>query len=127
MATDPRLTRREREIMGILYRSGEATARQVLEEMREPPSYSAVRAFLRLLEEKGHVRHKQVGRSYVYRPKVGPARARRSALRHVVDTFFSGSAEQCVASILDMEAGELSSDELERLSALIENAKKNGG
>jgi predicted transcriptional regulator len=127
MPTDRQLTRREREIMAILYRSGEARAREVLEAMREPPSYSAVRAFLRLLEEKGHVRHKQVGRSYVFRPTVGPARARRSALRHVVDTFFSGSAEQCVASILDMEVEALSSEELERLAELIEKAKKNGG
>src|SRR6185369_10665131 len=93
------LTRRERQIMDILYRRGKATAHEVLEELADPPSYSAVRALLRLLEERGHVKHTQEGQRYVYAPAVARGDARRSALAHLVRTFFAGSIEQAVASL----------------------------
>src|SRR5215813_9978449 len=95
------LTRREREIMDILYRRGRATAHEVLEDLADPPSYSAVRALLRLLEERGHVRHAQEGQRYVYSPAVTRGDARRSALAHVVRTFFAGSVEQAVATLVE--------------------------
>jgi predicted transcriptional regulator len=119
-----RLSRREREIVDILYRLGEASVADVLGAMADPPSYSAVRAMLRLLEEKGHVRHRTVGRRYVYAARVPRARASREAMRHFVKTFFDGSVERCVASILDSEAQRLSEEELERLSALIDEARR---
>lgn len=123
MATHLKLSRREREILEILYRRGEASVAGVLESMDLPPSYSAVRALLRLLEEKGHIKHRQEGRKYVYSPKVNPGRARRSALRHLVRTFFSGSVEQCVAAIINMEGRSFSDEELDRLAGLIEEAR----
>jgi predicted transcriptional regulator len=109
--------------VSILYRRREATVKGVLDSMRDPPGYSAVRALLRLLEEKGHVKHRQVGRRYVYRPTVGLGQARRSALRHLVRTFFGGSVEQCVTSMLDMDAGKLTDAQLDRLSEIIEEAR----
>ena len=124
MTVKPPLTRREREIMDILYRRGRATAAEVLEDMPDPPSYSAVRALLRLLEEHGHAKHVQDGPRYVYLPAVARGDARKSALSHVVTTFFDGSVEQAVASLV--ERSKLSSDELDRLSQLIEKAKKEG-
>jgi BlaI family transcriptional regulator, penicillinase repressor len=120
------LSRRERQIMDVLYRQGKATAADVREGMPDPPSYSAVRAMLRILEEKGHVRHEQDGPRYLYLPTVGRERAKRSALRHLVNTFFEGSAEQVVAALLDVSAPELSDAELARLSAMIEKARKEG-
>lgn len=129
--THPRhkkLSRREREIVDILYRLGEASAADVLAAMEDPPSYSAVRALLRLLEEKGHVRHRLEGKRYLYAPRVSAATARRSALRHLMQTFFDGSVEQAVASLLDAEAAKLSDAELDRLAELIERARiKDGG
>ena len=100
---------------------------EVLEAMPDPPSYSAVRALLRLLEEKGHLKHRQVGRKYVFFPTVAPSRARRSALRNVLQTFFDGSVEQAVASLLDMNGRRLSDEELDRLSVLIDRVKEEGG
>ena len=88
------LSPRERQIMDVVYRRGSATVQEVLEEMPDPPSYSAVRATMRVLEEKGRLRHKEEGRKYVYHPAVAPERARRNALQHIVKTFFGGSAEQ---------------------------------
>jgi predicted transcriptional regulator len=128
MATAPHLhlSRRERQIMEIIYRLGQASAAEVLEALPDPPSYSAVRATLRLLEEKGHLRHKQTGKKYVFLPTVAVSRARRSALRNVLHTFFDGSVEHAVASLLDLRAQNLSEAELERLSKLIEGAKKGG-
>jgi predicted transcriptional regulator len=120
------LSRRERQIMDVLYRQGKATAAEVREGMPEPPSYSAVRAMLRILEEKGHVRHEQDGPRYLYVPTVGRERAKRSALRHLVNTFFEGSAEQVVAALLDVSAPEMTDAELSRLSAMIEKARKEG-
>src|SRR6185436_6583746 len=118
------LTRREREIMDILYRRGRATAHEVLEDLAEPPSYSAVRALLRLLEERGHVQHAEEGQRYVYSPAVARSDARKSALAHVVKTFFAGSVEQAVATLVESSRTKLSRDELERLSDLIDRARK---
>lgn len=122
----PSLTRREREIMDILHRHGRATAQEVLDELPDAPSYSAVRALLRLLEERGHVRHTQEGQHYVYRPTVGRGEARRSALAHVVKTFFAGSVEETVAALVESSRTKLSPEELDRLSDLIDRAKKEG-
>lgn len=118
------LSRRERQIMDLLFQRGRATAADVQEGLPEAPSYSAVRALLRILEEKGHVRHEQDGPRYVYIPKADRERARQSALKHVVQTFFDGSAEQAVSALLGSEAPRMGADELERLAALIERARK---
>ena len=126
MVNKPELTRRERQIMDVIYRLGRATAQDVLDHIPEPPSYSAVRALLRLLEERGHVRHVTEGQKYVYLPAVGRSDARRSALSHVVRTFFGGSVEQAIATLVDSSRAKLSPEELERLSDLIEKAKKEG-
>jgi predicted transcriptional regulator len=120
------LTRREREIMDILYRRGRATAHEVLEELSDPPGYSAVRALLRLLEERGHVKHSEDGQRYVYAPAVARGDARRSALAHLVKTFFAGSVEQAVAALVESPRSKLSREELDRLSDLIDRAKQEG-
>ena len=120
------LSRRERQIMDILYRFGRVTAGEVLENLPEPPSYSAVRAMLRVLEEKGHIKHLQDGPRYLYVPTLGVEKARKSALRHMLQTFFDGSTEQAVAALLDLSKPEMSEQELERLSTLIHEAKKEG-
>ena len=122
----PTLTRREREIMDILYRRNRATAHEVLADLDDPPSYSAVRALLRLLEERGHVKHAEDGQRYVYSPAVTRGDARRSALAHVVKTFFAGSVEQAVATLVESSRSKLSRDELDRLSDLIDRAKREG-
>jgi predicted transcriptional regulator len=118
------LTRRERQIMDILFRRGRATAAEVLAELPGNPSYSTVRTQLRVLEEKGHARHEEDGVRYVYMPAVARVTARKSALRHVIDTFFDGSTEKVVAALLGGEATRLSSEEIDRLAALIARAKK---
>src|SRR5436190_5448524 len=118
------LTRRERQIMDILYRRGRATAGEVVDEMSGNPSSSTVRTQLRVLEEKGHVRHEEEGLRYVYMPAVPRHAVRKSALRHLVDTFFDGSTEKVVGALLGGEAARLSDDELERLADLIAKAKK---
>lgn len=122
----PQLSRRERQIMDVLYARGQATVAQVRRQLPDPPSYSAVRALLRVLEEKGHVEHHQDGPRYVYRPSVPRAEARDSALRHLLETFFDGSAEGAVAALLDLEAGELAPEELDRMAAMIEQARREG-
>ena len=119
------LTRRERQIMDILFRRGRATAAEVMDELPGDTTYSTVRTQLRVLEDKGHVRHEQDGPRYVYVPTVARDKAKRSALRHVVQTFFDGSAEQVVAALLDGSASRLSDAELDRLARLIE-ARKEG-
>lgn len=119
------LSRRERQIMDVVYRLGRATAADVLDGMPEPPSYSAVRTMLRLLEEKGHLRHEQDGPRYVYVPTVARDRARRSALDHLVRTFFDGSTEDVVAALL-ARGDRPSDEELERLARLIEQARAEG-
>jgi len=120
------LTRREREIMDILYRRGRATAAEVLEDMANAPTYSAVRALLRILEDEGHIKHVQDGPRYVYLPAVARNDARKSALSHLVTTFFDGSVEQAVATLVESSRSKLSREELERLSQLIDKAKKEG-
>ena len=120
------LSRRERQIMDAIYRRGQATAAEVLEDLPDPPSYSAVRAMLRVLEEKGHLRHDQQGPRYVFLPTVPRDKARRSALKQLVQTFFEGSTEQTVAALLDLSASKLSDAELDRLSQLINEARKEG-
>ncbi len=120
------LTRRERQIMDIVYRRGHATAAEVLAELPDPPSYSAVRALLRILEEKGYLRHQQEGPRYVFLPTLARDKARRSALKQMVQTFFDGSAEQAVAALLDMSQPRLSQADLDRLVRLIGKARKEG-
>jgi BlaI family penicillinase repressor len=120
------LSRRERQIMDILYRSGKASASDVLNAMPDPPSYSAVRAMLRVLEEKGHVKHQEEGLKYVFTPVVAPDKAKRSAVKHVMETFFNGSAEQIVAALLDVSSSKLTRGELDRMAEMIEKAKKEG-
>ena len=120
------LTRRERQIMDILYRRGRATANEVLEDLPGAPHYSTVRTQLRVLEEKGHVTHEEDGVRYVYMPALPRRAARKSALRHLVDTFFDGSAEQVVAAVLGGEGARLSEEELDRIADLIDKAKKEG-
>lgn len=109
--------------MDIVYRTGEATAAEVRAALSDAPSYSAVRALLRILEEKGHLAHTQDGPRYVYRPTVAPEKAQRSALRHLLDTFFDNSAERAVAALLDLKSDQLSDDDLDRLTRLIDEAK----
>ena len=118
------VSRRERQIMDALYARGRASAAEVMENMPDPPSYSAVRAMLRLLEEKGLVRHEQEGQRYIYLPTVPAERARRSALTRIVQTFFGGSAEQAVAALLDMERSNLDDEQLDRLAKLIAQARE---
>jgi BlaI family penicillinase repressor len=120
------LTRRERHIMDILFRLGRATAEEVMKELSGKPSYSTVRTQLRVLEEKGHVRHEEHGRRYVYMPAVRRDAVRRSALRHVVDTFFGGSVEKVVAALLGGEAARVSEAELDRIVDLVAKARKDG-
>jgi len=120
------LTRRERQIMDILYKRGRATASEVLEDLPGNSHYSTVRTQLRVLEEKGHVTHEEAGVRYVYMPAVPRRAARKSALRHLVDTFFDGSAEQVVAAVLGGEGARLSDEELDRIAELVDKAKKEG-
>ena len=118
------LTRRERQIMDILFRRGRTTAAEVMAELPGNPSYSTVRTQLRVLEEKGHVRHEESGLRYVYVPVVTRQAARKSALRHMVDTFFDGSAEQAVAALLGGEGSRISDAEIDRIAALVDKARK---
>src|SRR3990170_2312014 len=118
------LTRRERHIMDVLFRLGRATAEEVMHELSGSPSYSTVRTQLRVLEQKGYVRHEEVGRKFVYAPVVRRQVARKSALRHVVDTFFDGSVEKVVAALLGGEAARVSEEELTRIRALVDHARK---
>ena len=118
-----RLSRRERQIMDILFRRGRAPARVVQEELPGDPSSSTVRTQLRILEEKGHVRHEEEGLRYVYRPVTPRRTARRSALRHLVETFFDGSAERAVAALLGGEARQLTEPELDRIARIVSDAR----
>ena len=118
------LSRRERQIMDILYRRGRATAADVMDELPGEPSSSTVRTQLRILEGKGHVKHEEEGLRYVYSAAVPRRAARKSALRHLVDTFFDGSAEQVVAAVLGGEAARLSDEDLNRIAALVAKARK---
>lgn len=120
------LSPRERQIMDVLYREGEATVAEVREEMVDPPSYSAVRATLRVLEEKREVRHREDGRRYVYIPEEEPEKARKDALGHIVRTFFDGEAEKAAVALLRMSEVDLDEEELARLTERIEQAREEG-
>ena len=120
------LSRRERQIIDVLYRRGRATAADVMADLPGNPSYSTVRTQLRVLEAKGHVRHEDDGQRYVYSPAVPRGTVRRSALKHLVETFFDGSVEQTVAALLGADAARLTDTELERIAELIEKARKEG-
>ena len=120
------LTRRERQIMDILFRRGRATAAEVMEELPGEPSYSTVRTQLRVLEEKGHARHEEDGVRFIYMPAVARHAARKSALRHLVETFYDGSSEKAVAALLGGEGSKLSDEQLDRIADLIAKARKEG-
>jgi predicted transcriptional regulator len=120
------LSRRERQIMDIVYRLGEVTAVGVRENLPDPPSYSAVRAMLRVLEEKGHLAHVQAGPRYVFHATLPVESARRSALRRLLRTFFDNSLEEAVATLLDVESSNVTEEELERLARMIDHARKEG-
>src|SRR3954469_15051278 len=117
---------RERQILDAIYQLGEASVADVLADLPDPPSYSAVRTMIRMLEKKGLLRHRQSGTKYVYRPTHSHESASRSALTHVLQTFFGGSATDAVAAILDVSASKLTPNDLERLEQLIEQARKEG-
>src|SRR5712692_507184 len=118
------LSRRERQIMDILYRRGRATANEVMDDLSGDPSYSTVRTQLRVLESKGHVRHEEEGLRYVYTPALPRHAARKSALRHLVETFFDGSTEKVVGALLGGEGARLSEGELDRIAEIVAKAKK---
>src|SRR3954471_20865329 len=118
------LSRRERQIMDIIYARGEAAAAEVHEALPDAPSYSAVRTLLRILEEKGHLKHREDGPRYVFMPTEPRAKASRSALQRVVQTFFDGSLSGAVAALVDERGGKLPVEELERIEAIIAAAKK---
>ena len=120
------LGRRERQIMEVVYARGKASVSEVLVSLPDPPSYSAVRATLRLLEEKGHLRHRQEGRKFVYAPTVAREKASRLALRNLLRTFFGGSIARAMACLIDLDGERLSPDDLKRLSRMIADAKKEG-
>ncbi len=111
--------------MDAIYKSGKATAAQVMDAIPDPPSYSAVRAMLRILEEKGHLQHEKAGARYIYKPTVSQKKAKKSAMSHVLTTFFEGSVSQAMAALIDL-SDDLPPEELERLTELIENAKNEG-
>ena len=126
MSEYSQLSRRERQIMEAVYRLGRATVSEVVANISDPPSYSAVRALMNVLEEKGHLRHEQDGPRYVYLPTVGREKARRSALKSLVSTFFDGSSREAIAALLELPESKLSESELEEISRLLQKAKKEG-
>jgi predicted transcriptional regulator len=126
MLKNQQFSRREREIMDIIFSRGRATATEVMDGMAEPPSYSAVRATLRILEQKGHLKHQHDGTRYVYLPTVNRERVRLSALDQLLTTFFEGSAANVVATLIERQKGTMSDDELQRLGELIAEARKEG-
>ncbi|HNQ81204.1 MAG: BlaI/MecI/CopY family transcriptional regulator [Acidobacteriota bacterium] len=126
MTNDRSLSRRERQIMDVIYELKEATVLQVLERLPDPPGYSAVRALIRVLERKGHLTHRRDGPRYVYSPLVAKEKARRNALRHVIRTFFDGSTESVMAALLDISEKNLSEDDYVRLRELIDKARREG-
>lgn len=120
------LSRRERQIMDFLYQAGRATAAEVLDALPDPPGYSAVRATLRILEQKGHVRHEEDGRAYVFIPVMKKDAARKRALSHLLKTFFDNSTEQAVAALVDLAGPRASSEELDRIRKIIDDARREG-
>lgn len=126
MKAQKSLSRRERQIMDIIYEMKEATAMQVLERLPSPPSYSAVRALLRVLENKEHLTHRQEGPRYIYAPLLSKEKAKRTALQHLMKTFFDNSTEDAVAALLDISEDDLSEEDFNRLAALIEKTRREG-
>lgn len=126
MKPKPRFSKREKEMMDIIYRRGRATAAEVMEDMADPPSYSAVRATLRVLENKGHLRHSDDGTRYVYQPTVNRDRASRSALNELMKTFFDDSAEKVVAALLESRSDQLSPEDYDRIRKLVDRARREG-
>jgi len=126
MKVQKSLSRRERQIMDIIYEMKESTAQQVLDRLPSPPSYSAVRALLRVLENKGHLTHRQEGPRYIYVPLLSKDKARRTALRHLKKTFFDNSTEDVVAALLDISEDDLSGEDFKRLVDLIEKTRREG-
>jgi len=126
MSEPTELSRRERQIMDVLHAKGEATAKEVQEQLIDAPGYSAVRALLRILEEKGHAKHREEGNRYVYLPSVSREKASQSALERVVSTFFGGSKRLAIAALLEEADAELSAKDLKRLQEIIAQAKKEG-
>ncbi len=126
MNTESHLSRRERQIMDVLHARGQATAAEVLAALPNPPGYSAVRALLRILEEKGHIKHHRDGARYVYLPRISKAAASKSALRRVVSTFFQGSVTEAMAALLESSDAKISDSELDKLQQIIHQAKKEG-
>lgn len=120
------LSRRERQIMDIIYQKGEATVAEVRKLLPDPPSYSSVRALMSVLKKKGYLKHKELGRRYIYYPTVALDRVKSSALKHLMETFFDDSAERVMAALLNIRGADLSEKELERMARLIEEAKKEG-
>jgi BlaI family transcriptional regulator, penicillinase repressor len=120
------LTKRERQIMDILYRRGRATAGEVMEDLPADSHYSTVRTQLRVLEEKGHVKHEEMGLRYVYAPTAPRSAVRQSALRHLIDTFYDGSTEKVVAALLGVEGSRMSDEQLDRIAGMLEKARKGG-
>jgi len=125
-SANPTLGRRERQIMDIVFRRGRATAAEVLAELPDPPTYTAVRGMLRWLEDKGHLRHERDGLRYVYMATADPSRVRTSALRHMVKTFFGGSPEAAVTALLELSDSKLSERDRQRLAAMVRKAKAEG-
>ena len=126
MSALPGLSRRERQIMDALHQRGRATAAEVQAALPDPPSYSSVRALLRILEEKGHIKHRRDGARYVFLPRGSPETARRSALKRVVSTFFQGSVSEAVAALLETADSQLPDSELHKLQQMIDQARKAG-
>ncbi|HPA45485.1 MAG TPA: BlaI/MecI/CopY family transcriptional regulator [bacterium] len=127
MESHAKLSRRERQLMDIIYRRGRASVAEVMEDMADVPSYSSVRTILRILEEKGHLRHEKQGPRFVFRPTVSRDKARRSALRQIVHTFFDGSVGQAVLALLEVGDVDLSEQDVNRLTKLIEQSQKREG
>ena len=127
MTTDASdLSRRERQIMDVVWKQGSATAQEIQDGIPDPSSYSAVRALIRVLESKGHLRHHQDGPRYVYQPTVARSHARRRALDHLLKTFFDGSTEGAVAALLDLREERLTDEEFDRLTRMIAKAREDG-
>jgi BlaI family transcriptional regulator, penicillinase repressor len=119
-----KLSRRERQIMDVLYERGRATAAEILAALPDPPSYSAIRALIKVLEDKGHVKHQEDGPRYVFTPSVPRSKARRNAVKHLLQTFFDDSAGEAVASLLGLSARKLKPEELDKIEELIARARK---
>ena len=120
------LSRRERQIMDVVYKQGKVSVAEVMERLSNPPSYSAVRATMRILEEKGHLKHEKQGKCFIYLPTAPREKVKKSMLKHVLNTFFDGSVEQAVLALLEFKEEKLTDRDLKRLTQIIEDSKKGG-